>query len=203
MTLTRRQFATRGASLLGALGILPLLTSTGCWLSSVYADIIKYVPIGLSAFSSIVSILSGAGVIGVPIGAAIAGIVALVNKGFADLQTAVNSYQSAPAASKSILLGAISTALSTVEAYIQQFWSNLTIPDAQLASLVEGLLGVITSTLLGFASQLPAPAPSAALTMRASLRKTINVAPKKRSLRQFRDDFNALLKGTAYGSHAI
>lgn len=203
--LTRRQFTVRASSLLASIGLLPLLTSTGCFLSSLYADILKYVPVGLAAFSSVVSILASDGIIGNPIAAAIAAIVALVNKGFADLQTAVNAYEAAPSSQKTTELMSVSTALSTAEAYIQQFWANLTIPDPQEASLIQGLLGIIVSTLLGFATQLPAvsAATSPALAMRASLARTIVVTPKKRSVAQFRHDFNALLKGTTHDHATI
>ena len=200
-TLNRRQFTTRSLSFLAA---LPLLGSVGCSFSSVYADILKYVPVALSAFSSIISILAGAGDIGSPLAPAIAAVIAQVNKGFADLQTAVNAYDAAPSSQKSTVVGEISTALKVVESYLQAFWNSLTLPDPQMASLVEGLLGVITSTLLGFATQLPVPTvPSAVTSMRANLTRTITAAPQKRSIKKFRSDFNALLKGTAYQGHSI
>ena len=198
MQTTRRSFGKLVSG--GALALAMGETLMGLSCSSVYADILKYVPVGLSAFASVLSILSGGGVTIAPV---VATIVALVNAGFADLQAVVTAYDAAPAANKATLLGKISTALASVEANLQGFWSNLTIPDTKLESIVQGLLGIITTTLLGFGTQLPAPSPTPALMARGSLRRTIAGTPTKRSVKQFRNDFNAILKQNGMSEHAI
>jgi hypothetical protein len=179
-----------------------LLSFTACpaWLQSLYQDILKYVPVALQAFGSILSLLAGAGVIPVPAGTVIAGIIAIVKAAFADLQTDVTNYENAPAAQKSTLLGKISTALAVVEGNLQEFWSDLQIPDPQLAETVEGLIGVILSALAGFATQLPTPTPTPALTAvlkkRATLPKLIAVPAKKYSVKGFKAAYNAKLPTT-------
>lgn len=199
MTLTRRSF-NKITAVVGLATMAEISSGWACSFASVYASILKYVPVGLSAFAAILSIMSGGGIVIAP---ALGAIVALVNAGFADLKAAVAAYDAAPAANKATLLGKISTVLASVEANLQAFWSNLTIPDAKLESLIQGLIGVITTTLMGFATQLPPPAPSPALMAKGSLRRTITLPPQKRSIAQFRNDFNKLLKDNGYGDHAI
>jgi hypothetical protein len=197
--ITRRRFA-KSAGVLALMAVVPEFTA--CSFASVYAEMLKYVPLGLSAVSAVLSILTGNGIAIAPAATA---IIALIKTGFADLQTAITQYQDAPAGQKSGLLGAISEGLTVVEANIQQFWANLDIPDAKLASLVEGLLGIITTTLAGFQTQLPAPATpvaSNALRMRAALGKLLPSTPVKRSPAKFKAAFNNAL-GTAYEAHKI
>jgi hypothetical protein len=198
--MNRRVFATRLAA---AIALVPLMGSVACSWGTVWSDIKKYAPVGLSAVASVVSILTGAGVLGIGLNAAISVILGLINKGFGDVQAAVNQYQAAPGTG---LAAQISGILTVLEANIQQFWSDLTIPDPQLASLIQGLLGVITSTIAGFLTQLPAPTTPAAAqarTMRANLQRTIPYVPQKRSVAQFKSAFNSLLTNTQYKQHMI
>lgn len=204
--MNRRAFA----GMLGKLALVPLAlqiaVTSGCTFDSVWNDLKKYAPVGLSAVASVVSILTGAGVVGVPTSTTISFILGIINKGFGDLTAAINQYQAAPAASKDGIAGQISEILTVIETNIQQFWSDLTIPDAKLADLVQGLLGIITSTLAGFLTQLPAPVTPVAIQatrVRAQLKRTIPAVAKKRSLSAFKSDFNSLLKDTQYKQHTI
>jgi len=201
--LSRRSFATFTAKSFAALGIGSLMNlETACTFGSVWAEIQKYIPVGLSAFAAILSILTGSG-IGVT---AVSAIVALVKTGFADLSTAVSQYQDAPTGQKTGLLGGISEAITVVEANLQSFWANLSIPDAKLAATIQGLLEVLTTTLAGFATQLPAPVTPVAMTamrMKASLTKQLSSAPVKRSPGKVKADFNAQLKAGGFQQHAI
>lgn len=208
--MNRRSFGAmllKGIAALGVGSVVSVTTACPAWLVSIYTDILKYVPTGLSAFSVILSILSGAGLLPPGADAAINVIINLVKAGFADLQTAITQYQNAPAAQKAGLLGAISTALAIVESDVQMFWSNLNIPDGNLASLIQGLLGVIISTLAAFASAIPAPPPSDALAAahqrRASLAKIITVPPQRRTVKQFKKAFNADLAASGYNQYCI
>lgn len=206
MQMTRRGFANMFSKIGMAAGlgsIVAVDTACPAWLSNVYNDILKYAPVALSAVASVVAILTGNGVAITPI---ISAVIALIKTGIADLQTAVTQYNNAPAGQKTGLLGAVSEALTVAEADVQQFWSDLTIPDAKLSSLIQGLLGIIVSTLQGFQTQVPAPVTPVAAqarTMRASLPKTITVTPKVRSVSQFRKEFNAALTAGGEAQHAI
>ncbi len=205
LALSRRSFV-KGAGAIGIGSLVSVTAACPAWVGNVYSQILKYVPVGLQAFMSIISILSGSGVIPIGTGAAIDAIVALVKAAFADVQTDVTNYENAPAAAKATLLGKISTALTILEGNLQQFWNDLSIPDAKLSSLIEGLLGVILSTLAAFSSQLPAPVMTAQLEAtqkkRATLSKTITATPQKMSVKQFKKMFNEKL-GTEYAQYAI
>jgi hypothetical protein len=186
MSQTRRQF---GKVLTGGVIAIPLgVTSLGLSCGSIFLDIEKYVPVGLSAFQVVINLLDPA--LSLPVAA----LISEVKAGFADLQVVVTNYNNAPAANKASLLGKISTAIDAVKSEIQAFWSNLNLPDGSLATLISGLLGVILSTLTAFLPSLPPPiaSPSAMKAMRTTT-KTIIFVPKKRSVKQFKTDFNDLL----------
>lgn len=200
MQLSRRNFFTYGGGALAIAG--GTMMNTACWFSqNVFDSIIKYVGVGLQAFTAVVSLLSGSGVINPVEGSAILVIINLVKAGFADLQTAVTNYENAPAADKQTLLGKISTALAVLEGTIQQFWNDVQLPNASLAAVVEGLLGIILSTLSAFASQLPAPAVGT--VPKKALAKLIVVPAKKRTPKQFKKDFNAVLVQGGYAQYQV
>lgn len=197
--MNRRKFFTySGAGTLAIAG--GSIMNTGCWLTgNVFNSIMGYISVGLQAFSAVTQLLTGSGVITATEGTAIATVINLVKVGFADLQTAVANYENAPAAQKATLMGKVSTALADLEGVIQQFWNDLQIPDVKLANLIQGLLGIILSTLSGFATQLPAPAGVKARV----LAKTIVVPPQKRSQKQFKKDFNQILKENGYSQYEV
>ena len=203
---TRRSFATSIAKFAGILGLGSMVTfTTACpaWLQTVYTDIKAYGPTILSAVAGVVSILMGAGILSAPSSAMISAILALISNGVGDLQVAINTYQSAPASQKATLAGKIATILADIEANVQGFWSNLTIPDPALATTIENLLGVVISTLQGYINALGvAPVPTPAIMARSSLRKLINAPAKRRSLAAFKSEFNGYL-GTTYSQHKL
>lgn len=199
MKVSRRGFS-KIAGIIGLASMAELSSGWACSLTSIYNAIVEYVPVGLSAFSTILSLLSGGGI---AVGPIVSGIVTLVNTGFSDLKAAVTAYQQAPAANKATLLGKVSTVLSDIEANLQAFWSNLTVPDAKLESTIQDLLGVIVTTLLGFGTQLPAAAATPAIQARASLKRTVPGVPQRRSVREFKSAFNDVLVKNGYPEHKL
>lgn len=189
----RRSFLKLCSS--GTLAIGLGITSMALSCASIFADILKYVPVALQAFTAILDILSGGG-IAIGADAAITMAINLVKAGFADLQVFVQQYDSAPAADKSTLAGKIATGINLVIGDIQAFWVSLKLPDSDLAAIVQGLLAIILSTLEGFLPSLPAPVSAAALTVHIG--KAIAYTPQKRSVKQFRKDFNAQLAKSGY-----
>ena len=166
------------------------LGMTGC---NVYDNIAKYVAVGLQSFQSVIDLLTGAGVINTGTGSTIDTLIALVKAAFADISAAVAAYESAPADQKQTFAQKVALAITIAEAQIQQFWNDLNIPDPKLASLIQGLLGIILSTLSGFLTQLPAPPPSSIAVRAKALPKQIPFTVKRRTVREFKSDFNNLL----------
>lgn len=188
MQLNRRGFFKFSSLSVLAVAISSTVVNTGCWLTgSVYKQILAYINVGLQAFQAVVNLLDPT------IAPAVNTAIALVKAAFVDLQTAVDAYEAAPASDKSTLLGKVSTMLSVLEASIQQFWNDLKIPDGTLANTIQGLLGIILSVLAGFATQLPAPAPTPQAARVKALPNIISVTPQKLSTSQFKKEFNAKL----------
>src|SRR5258708_1487047 len=97
-SVTRRGFAgyiMRGFAAIAIAG--STIGLTGC---GVFNEILAYVGVGLQAFQAVVDLLAGFGVLPIGTGGALDGIIALIKAGFADLQTAVNQYEAAPASQK-------------------------------------------------------------------------------------------------------
>lgn len=197
--INRRQFSFRSMMLV----LVASVSSLEFSCANLYNDILKYSSVSLQAFGSIVSILAGGGVISLGSGQAIDLVIAMVKAALADVGTAVSAYDAAPATDKATFLGKLSTALSVAMAELQTFWNDLTIPDPQLAQLIQGLLGVILSTLAGFATQLPAPQTSLAARRADGLPRRLPITPMKRSVSQFRKDFNAVLKAHGQSAYCI
>ena len=198
--MTRRAFgslATKSALLVALFS--SGLDFAGCSWASVYSAIQKYVPLGLQAFAAVVSLLTGQGVIAGAAAAAINVAVTLVNNGFTAISTAIQQYETATAGQKPSLLSAISTALTVAANDIQDFWSTLNIPDANLAATIKGRLGIITTTLAGFLTQLPTPV---SVSLKQSPNGLSTVA-HKRSAGQFKSDFNAVLTQNGFSKYVI
>jgi hypothetical protein len=198
--MTRRDFNKRFAGILLMFSTLSsALLTTGC---SVYDRIVQWVGVGIAAFTSIVKLLAGAGIVSTVEGMAITAILGLFKTGMADVQVAIAEYENAPAASKQTAAQKVSVALQAVIDGLQKFWNDLSIPDGQLASLIQGLLGIILSTLAGFMTQLPVVPVT-----RKSFPRMIAVIPKKISWHYkttaFVKEFNGLLQQNGYSQYAI
>jgi len=195
MKITRRTFGR----FMGTLGLLATLgwsvVLEGC---TSFATISGWIATGLDSFQSIIDLLVGQGVIMVAIGSAIDLIIKGVKAAISDIGSAVDAYNAAPAASKATLEGKITTAIIAAQDEISQFWNDLQIPDAKVASTVAGLLGLIVSTLAGFMTQLP-PAP--ATVQRRTFQKTLAAVPQKRSIGQYKSAFNAILDGNGFSQY--
>jgi hypothetical protein len=176
---TRRSFMKTMAMVTGTvIAAGSLMGNTAC---NVFNAIMKYVPVALTAFTTIITMINPAE------GSAIAVLASMVKAALADIQTAVMNYENAPSGDKTTLLGKISTAIAAAEQELQVFWSDLKLPGGGLATLVEGIINIILSTLTSFLPQLPPPGP---LPTKALLRR-VNYSPKKRSVEQFKHDLNA------------
>jgi hypothetical protein len=197
MTLiSRREFNKRFSGILVSIAAAgSALQTTAC---NAFDNIVRWVGVGIAAFTSIVHLLAGAGIVNTIEGTAITVILGLVKTGLNDVQVAIAEYDNAPAANKQTLKGKIATALQAVIDTLQKFWNDLSIPDAQFANLVQGLLGVMLAALAGFMVGLPAP-----VTARKSFAKMVGVVPKKQSSAAFVKEFNGLLAQGGYSQYSI
>lgn len=179
--MNRREFGTL-IIVFSALG-----SSLSCLFSSVYKNIKNYVPFALLAFDRVIQILEEHGI-------AVSGLVEAMNRvkaALADIQSAILAYQEANSDQKPTAIGIIRAALQVARTSLEDFWRSLKIPNAQLAGTIKALLTIIISTLAGFEAQLPmaagaAPAPR--------MGKEFGSPPKVRTLNEFRDDFNQILR---------
>jgi len=131
-----------------AVGIGEITMGLSC--ETVFADIEKYVPIGLQAFSLVIGLLDP------PLAATLTPIINDVKAALSDVVAAINAYQDAPASDKATLLGKISLVINVAIQAIQQFWSSLNLPDGNLLNTIESILQIILATLSSFLPSLGA-----------------------------------------------
>jgi hypothetical protein len=200
----KRRIFLRTVSIAAAIPFLPMYVTCPSWFKPLAGKIKDFVPTALAAFASVLQILIDKGVLANPLGGAIEGIVNLIKAGFADVMADIQAYQDADPAAKATLLGKISTVLSILEDNLQQFWSDLTIPDAGLASLIESLLSVILSAINWFLSptggNLPAPAARAAVQLKKRIAAPVL---KQVSVGGLRGNFNGLLENAGLPQYKI
>jgi hypothetical protein len=190
--MNRRTFTARISSLVLflAAGGSSLLIS-GC---NVFSDILSWVPVGEAALNSILTVLTGNGVV---ISPAVQAIISLIEAGFAALTAAVKEYQSAtpPPA------GALAKVEEAFKAIVDNFTTFLEALNVSggLLSIITGLAQVVLSTIAAFMNRLP---PS--MTMKVTRDKlagpvkvsstTVTIIAKERNAAAFKKDFDAVLK---------
>jgi hypothetical protein len=136
---TRRSFIQRAVSFMGALAV-----SGGTMFLVACASVANDL---LTAFQSVLDILSGAGL--VPGGALV--VTALNN-----VLAAVQAYENAPSADKGTLGEKLATIISIAQAQLQSWFTGLNLTGT-LATVIESLVAVILATLAGLLPTLPSP----------------------------------------------
>jgi hypothetical protein len=204
MKIGRRQFFEKsghgavGTALLVAMGTTGTFLLGGC---SVEDAIKAWVPVGTTAFNSVLTLLQGAGII-VPGAGQISAIVTLIKVGLADLLAAVDEYKNAPAANKATFAGKVSTLLSVLNDNFAKFWGDLSLPGGSLVQLVTGVAGIIMAAIAGFAAQLPAPVVLASTFRVAGVQQTI-ITPKRMSLASFKKQFNTVVVANGHSEMVL
>jgi len=167
------------------------LVVSGCSFSSGIAQVEKYAPIGLNAFSQVVALLLEAGVIKAGVASNLNDGVAKGTAVLADLQAALTAYQANPSPDK---LTAVINALNAASATLGQFAADLGVNPAGNAVVAAqaGLL-VITTTLSSISAALSPSTPVVAKAAKAS----------KISAKDFKKQFNAVMLAHGYAKHTI
>lgn len=189
--MNRRELLGNGfkLGLISFLGVGTLFTS-GC---NVFGDLEAWIPVGLNAFSAIVSILIGAGVINPAGGGSIATLVGTIHSAFDQLEADVQAYrliQPPPAGA----LDKIKASLSIIVVNFQAFLTSINVTDSKLLALVVGFGQIILGTIAGFETRFPMGPGNTKLvgtTLRMSSLQA-PIVPKERSLRTFKHDWNDL-----------
>jgi hypothetical protein len=189
--LNRRQFARRASSVL----LLLLASGTSLFIAgcNVFSDILNWIPVGEAALNSVLSVLTGNGVIITP---AIQSIVALIKAGFTALTTAVNEYQSTTPPPTGAL-AKIETAFKDIVDNFSTFLSSLNV-SGSLLGIITGLAQVVLSTIGAFVNRLPASTAMKSVSVKASNvtvgGTSVAVTPKARTAGSFKHDWDAILK---------
>jgi hypothetical protein len=197
MKVNRREFVKRSS--LTAIGIRLAIgaSSLGMVGCNVFTDIENWVPVGIAAVNSILGVLSANGVV---ISAPIQLAVKTLMDAFNAITAAVKEYQSASPAPVGTL-AKVELAIKDVLDQFGAFLNQLNVLPNGLFAIISGLAQVVISTITAFMGELPATS-TAAYARASAVRTTysvgavmIPVVPKKRSVKQFKKDFNSTLDG--------
>jgi hypothetical protein len=192
----RREFGKLSGWAIFLMAIGASVFETGC---GIMDTILAWVPVGLNAFSGILTVLSGAGIV---IGPGPAAIITLIKAGFSDVTLAIQQYEAIkppPAGA----LAKIDAVLNLLVQNFQNFLTSINIQNSAVATLVIGLAEVILTTISGFVAALPAstPMPLTKVGLARQVRiggHTLNTTPVKNpSIHQFKKDWNK-----AAGTHS-
>jgi len=191
--MNRRKFV--GALASGAAAVALGTSMEGCTLGSVWAEIQAWVPAGVAAFESIVTLV-------VPLAApGINTIATTVEAGFAALAAAVNQYLNAPAASKATLEQKVLLIFSQLQGDLQAFLSAVNVDGTNpIVKIVLGLISIIVSTITGFLGQIGTPPPAATMRMAGV---SLNITPSARNRAKFVKDFNTACVAAGHSELAI
>lgn len=185
------------------LGVGAAVSLTGCFR---WEDISVYCAIGLDSARRIVDILAANRVITTTTGTTVGAVLDEIQRDFDNVRAAVQQYIEAPDSEKATRADKALLVMQTLADHIEAFWGDLKIPDPQLAATIGALLTLIVSTIRGFMVQgaseahRPLPQRRAARAMGAA---RAPVPAEERSVRKFRDEFNAILEKGGYSKYNL
>jgi hypothetical protein len=160
MQITRRQFhghLVRGGLALAVAGTSLSLEGCPISISGVLTAIENWVPIGLDAIDTILTLLG-------PIGTPYLAIIALVKAGFAQLVLDIKAYQAITPPPVGAL-AKIEATLNVIVTNFQSFLSSINVPDSALLTTILGFAEVILSTIAGFVQQIGATSAKLSVTV--------------------------------------
>lgn len=178
--MDRRDFIHKAT--IGTLSLASIASGFMIGGCNAVTDLENWIPVALTAVSQIVKLLGP--LVPAPVSAAIV----IIQAAFSALLTAIQNYKKG-----SGVLADISSAIAAAEAAFQSFFATLSVPSGLLAT-IEGLAAIILSTIQAFANEInPTPAPTLAVNGKA-----VPFSSKKRSLRQFKADWNTECVSTGH-----
>jgi hypothetical protein len=136
-----------------------MLAVTGCTFASAMSQLQTWAPVGLTAFTGIVSILNPA------VGSPLAVWSGRVIKVWGDMQAGIRAYNDAPAANKATRMGELLTVLDAVQGELKQGIADLGAnPSSVDVQAAQAALLLLQTTLATIEAKLApkAPAPVAA-----------------------------------------
>lgn len=164
-----RRYFSKVLGLFAAALYLPVTLLTGCSASTVFTDLSNWIPVALSAMTSILTLLGGAGIV---IGPAVTAGIALVQTGLAGLKQAIAQYEATTPPPVGVL-AEIDTFASDLVSNLANVISQLPSAASNDITLAAGLFELTLSTIQGFAANLPPATVTGLPKLRAALGRGI------------------------------
>ena len=166
------------------------LVLAGCstsWIKTALADLPVITQVALN-IASIVAAAQGKGQAGAAVTTQIQNISSQVKSDLTLVQNLIDTYQSAPAASRATLLTQISTSLADAQTNLKSILTAVHVDNAALQATIVAAVGVAVTTLVSIESLIPAP------------KGTVNAsAPiKPPSSSQLKREFNAIFVANGF-----
>lgn len=174
-----------------AVGISAL---AGCpKIGDVLAVLETYVPVGLQAFTGIVTLINP------PVGTGLTLAVIAAKAGWADVSAAIAFYQSAPAAAKSTALGKVDTALEGLVGGLQKVLNSFGLSSQTDQQAAVAALMLLIATLSGIQAGITPAGVTAARARRAAIPARMVVGAQSVEIsstadpKKFKAQYNAIM----------
>jgi hypothetical protein len=179
MEMNRRMFV--GTLSTGAAAIA-LAGTSACNPTDVWHEIEAWVPLGITAFESILALVAPLAAPGID------AIATLVKAGFSTLAAAIDAYLNAPAADKATFAQKVQLAFQDLVNNIQAFLTAIGQSTSPIVTEAVALIQIIVETIEGFLGQImPTPTPVATFHLGG---KSMVVTPVRRNRASFISAFN-------------
>lgn len=184
------------------------MRETGCSMADVIAELKQWVPLGISAVTSLLNLLGTFGIIPLGAGTIAAGLISNITTIFNDVLADIATWTATPSDS---LLTKISNELQAISGQLSTFIGTLTIGNTKWASLVESLLSLFLSTIAGYVAGIAQKMGASAATANAQARRKVMMAtrpalvvePVRRKAADFRKEFNKQVEAAGYPQYDL
>lgn len=203
--LGRRLF---GKIMLAAAVMAHAAFEAGCTMADVIAELKQWVPLGISAVTSLLNLLGTFGIIPLGAGTIAAGLISNIITIFNDVLADIATWTATPSDS---LLTKISNELQAISGQLSTFVSTLTIGNTKWAALVESLLSLFLSTIAGYVAGIAQKMGASAATANVQARRKVMIAarpalvvePVRRKAADFRKEFNKQVEAAGYPQYDL
>jgi len=176
----------------------------GCstsWIKIALADLPVITQVALN-IASIVAAAQGKGQATTAANTQIQFVANQVQSDLTLVENLISTYQSAPGASRSGIVGQISTALADAQSNLKSILTAVHVDNAALQATITAAVAIAVSTLASIQSLVPQTSPApASVSVKSSKGVPTNVPPPSAS--QLKREFNSIFVSNGFAQFSV
>lgn len=175
----------------------------GCstsWIKVALADLPVITQVALN-IASIVAAAQGKGQASTAANTQIQFVANQVQSDLTLVENLINTYQSAPAATRAGIIGQISTALADAQSNLKSILTAIHVDNVALQSTITAAVAIAVSTLVSIQSLVPQSAPtpaSASTSASAKSAKVASASVRPPSPKELKSEFNRVFAANGF-----